>query len=165
MTLLAKATLKLPVFCCSATLIQRRRTAGNCPPLHDHCFMKCIEAKLCLRQFILFLFFSQCTPLHWSAISGHLEVTRILVESKADVAARDRCFSLPPSYHLSLTICLAGMEKLCSITPSNKRKPTLLHTCAASALLNDAPPPRCCKQTSTDRRRRRPKHTSTRPYP
>jgi ankyrin repeat protein len=94
------------------------------------------EAKLCLRKLILFLSFSQATPLHISARHGHLDITRLLVESKADVAARNWCFSPPPSHHLSLTICLAAMAELHSNGP---QKPTLLHTCAASARLNDAP--------------------------
>jgi hypothetical protein len=55
------------------------------------------ETKLCLRKLILLLFFSQDTPLHLSASNGRLEVTRLLVESKADVAARERCFSPPSS--------------------------------------------------------------------
>ena len=80
------------------------------------------------------------TPLNYSARNGHLEVSRLLVESKADVAARDRCFSHPPSHRLSLTICLAAMAKLHSNGPSTATKPTLLHTCAASALLNDVAP-------------------------
>jgi hypothetical protein len=63
-----------------------------------------------------------------------------LVESKADVAARDRCFSPPPSHHLSLTICLAAGVALHSNAPSLTTKPTLLHTCAASARRNDALP-------------------------
>ncbi len=87
----------------------------------------------------LLLFFSQQTPLHHSAFFGYLEITRLLVESKADVAARDSmCFSPPPSHHLSLTICLAAGVALHSNWPSTTT--TLLHTCAASALLNDAPP-------------------------
>jgi ankyrin repeat protein len=45
---------------------------------------------------ILLLFFSQRTPLHQSAVFGHLEIARLLVESNADVAARNRCFSPPP---------------------------------------------------------------------
>jgi hypothetical protein len=64
-----------------------------------------------------------------------------LVESKADVAARTRCFSPPPSHHLSLTICLAAKVTLHSNTPSTATKPRLLHTCAASARHNDAHPP------------------------
>ena len=107
------------------------------PYYHYYCFY---EAKLFLRKFILLLFFSQYTPLHWSAQEGHLEVTRLLVESKADVAARDRCFSPPPSHHLSLTIRLAAVATLHSNLPLTTKKPTSLHTCAASALLNDAPP-------------------------
>ena len=61
-----------------------------------------------------------------------------MVESKADVAA-SRCFSPPPSHHLSLTIRLAAGATLHSNGPSTGTKPTLLHTCAESALLNDAP--------------------------
>ena len=194
-----KATLKYAVYCSSATLIWRRRTASNCPPyyyyyrfqeaklylrkfilllsfrqitpLHmstynghleacrlllqcnadleakDHeslpplfiiyycCFY---EAKLCLRKLILYLFFNESTPLHWSAFYGHLEVCRLLVESKADVTARERCFSPPPSHHLSLTICPAAGATLHSNVPSSATKPTSLHTCAASARRNDA---------------------------
>jgi hypothetical protein len=111
---------------------------SNCRPLHYyHCFY---EAKLCLRKLILLLFFSQDTPLHWSAASGRLEVVRLLVESKADVAARTRCFSPPPSHHLSLTICIAAGAELHSKRPLSRTKATLLHTCAASARLSDAPP-------------------------
>jgi hypothetical protein len=52
-------------------------------------------------------------------------------------------FSPPPSHHLLLTICLAAVAALHSNGPSTKTKPTLLHTCAASARCNDAHPPRC----------------------
>ncbi len=132
------ATLKFAVFCCSATLMWRRRTASNCRRFYYYyCFY---ESKLCLRKLILFLFFRQQTPLHWSSINGRLEVCRLLVESKADVAARDQCFSHPPTHHLSLTICLAAMVTLHSNTPLTTTNPTLLHTCAASARRNDAPP-------------------------
>ena len=121
-------------------------TTCNCPPppsaLHIFSSFSC-------GKFILLLSFSQWTPLHESARSGRLEVCRLLVESKADVAARDRCFSPPPSHHLSLTICLAAMAKLHSNTPSTRTKPPLLHTCAASALLNDAPPRAAAAQVKT----------------
>jgi hypothetical protein len=119
----------------------RRRPTGNCPALNYYCFY---EAKLCMRKLILLLFFSQFTPLHYAADNDHLEVARLLVESKADVAARGgrsrRCFSPPPSHHLSLTICLAAVVGLHSNWPSTTTEPTLLHTCAASARRNDAPP-------------------------
>ena len=115
-------------------------------PYYYYCFY---EAKLFLRKFILLLSFSQKTPLHYSAANGRLEVTRLLVESKADVAARDRYFSPPPSHHLSLTICLAAMATLHSNAPSSATKPTSLHTCAASALLNDAPPRAAAAQVKT----------------
>ncbi len=102
-----------------------------------------------MGKLILLLSFSQGTPLHDSAYHGHLEVTRLLVESKADVAARNRCFSPPPSHHLSLTICLAAGAKLQSKAPSASTKPTSLHTCAASVLLNDAPPRAAAAQIKT----------------
>ena len=129
------ATLKSAVFCSSAMLIWRRTTPtdSNCP--HAPCF--------CLRKFILLPFFSQFTSLHRSAFNGHIEVCRLLVESKADVAARTKCFSPPPSHHLSLTICLAAKAILHSNWPSTElntpRLPTLLRTCAASARRYDAP--------------------------
>ena len=115
-----------------------RRTGSNCPPSLLSLFY---EAKLCLRKFILLHSFSQSTPLHWCA--HQCLVSRLLVESKADVAARNRCFSPPPSHHLSLTICLAAVATLHSKSPSPATKPRLLHTCAASARRNDARPPRC----------------------
>ena len=105
-----------------------------------------------MRKFILLLSFSQSTPLHLSARSGHVEVCRLLVESKADVAARERCFSPPPSHHLSLTICLAAGATLHSKMPSRTTKPTLLHTCAASALLNEAPTSVTCPQNGSSKR-------------
>ena len=85
MVLLSKATLKLPVFCCSATLMWGRRTSGNCPPLYYHCY----EAKLFLWKLILLLFFSQWTPLHKSACYGHLEICRLLLQCNADIEAKD----------------------------------------------------------------------------
>jgi hypothetical protein len=108
-----------------------------CPCYYYYFFIK---RKYLCSKFILLLCFSQRTPLHWSAYWGRLEVSRLLVESKADVAARSRCFSPPPSHHLSLTICLAAVAKLHSNAPFSSTEPTSLHTCAASALLNDAPP-------------------------
>jgi hypothetical protein len=129
---------------------------SNClpPPSAPHIF-----SSFSCGKFILLLFIRQRTPLHWSARNGHLEITRLLVESKADVAARDRCFSPPPSHHLSLTICLAAdfavaVAKLHSNAPSlTATTPTLLHTCAASARPNDAPPalPLCLLHASAPR--------------
>ena len=112
-------------------------TGCNCPPPPSapHLFSSFSCGKL-----ILLISFSQNTPLHYSAWSGRLEVTRLLVESKADVAVRTKCFSPPPSHHLSLTICLAAVATLHSITPSIATTTTLLHTCAASARRSDALP-------------------------
>jgi hypothetical protein len=88
-----------------------RRTSSNCPPLYDtYYYYYFYEAKLCLRKLILLLFFRQITPLLDSGQRGQLEICRLLVESKADVAARTRCFSPPPSHHLSLTICLQSWQ-------------------------------------------------------
>ena len=147
--LLAMATLKFVVFCFSVTLIWRQRTWGNCRrPDHYCCFY---EANLCLRKFILLLSFSLCTPLHLTAFNGHLEICRLLVKSKADVAAKDRCFSPPFSRHLSLTIYLAAVVGLHSNVRSTATKPTSLHTCAASARRNDAllrPAPRLLRAYS-----------------
>jgi hypothetical protein len=81
-----------------------RRTKSNYR--RAYAFYCIYEAKLCLLNLILLLFFSGETPLHSSATNGRLKVTRLLVESKADVAARTMCFSPPPpppSHHLSLT--------------------------------------------------------------
>ena len=102
-----------------------------------YCFY---EAKLFLRKFILLLFFSQATSLHYGSYKNHVEICRLLVESKADVAARDRCFSPPPSHHLSLTICLAAVAELHSKWQSTTKNPPWPHTCAVSARRNDAPP-------------------------
>jgi hypothetical protein len=99
-----------------------------------------------LCKLILLVFFRKKTLLHWSAGEGLLEVSCLLVRMKAQVAARDWCFSPPPSHRLSLTICLAAMAKLHSNAPSitNYSQKTWLHSCAASTRGNDAPPPRCC---------------------
>jgi hypothetical protein len=84
-------------------------TGGNCPPPPSapHLF-----SSFSCGKFILLLSFRQQTPLDASARWGRLEITRLLVESKADVAARDMCFSPPPSHHLSLTIRLAALAPL-----------------------------------------------------
>jgi ankyrin repeat protein len=44
------------------------------------------EPKLC---FLIYLFFSQRTPLIWSAERGHAEICRLLLENAADVNARN----------------------------------------------------------------------------
>ena len=60
--------------------------AAIAAPFYYYCFY---EAKLFLRKFILLLLFSLSNPLHFSARRGRLEITRLLVESKADVGAMD----------------------------------------------------------------------------
>ena len=97
------------------------------------------EPKLCL---LIYLFFSQVTPLIWSAYFGHAEICRVLVASKADVAARARCRSPWRARNLPLTPCVAAMARLHSNGPSTATRPTLLHTFAVSAPRNDAAPPR-----------------------
>ncbi len=64
------------------------------------------EPKLCL----LICFFSDNTPLMYSAIFGHLETCRLLVASKADVAARSRCRSPWRARNLPLTHSLRCSE-------------------------------------------------------
>jgi ankyrin repeat protein len=44
------------------------------------------EPKLCL---LIHLFFSQVTPLMYSADEGHTDVCRLLLENAADVNARN----------------------------------------------------------------------------
>jgi ankyrin repeat protein len=44
------------------------------------------EPKLCL---LIHLFFSEWTPLIWSASNGYTDVCRLLLENAADVNARD----------------------------------------------------------------------------
>jgi hypothetical protein len=56
---------------------------------------------------ILLLLYSLAAPLQYAACSGRVDVCRLLVESKANVVARDKCFSPPLSHHLLLTVCLA----------------------------------------------------------
>jgi ankyrin repeat protein len=61
-------------------------TEGECALAVVSCV---VQAKLCLRKFILLLAFSQDTPLHESARNGHLEVCRLLLQSSADVEAKN----------------------------------------------------------------------------
>jgi ankyrin repeat protein len=43
-----------------------------------------------MQQVDIFVFFSeQRTPLHWSADQHHLEICRLLLQSNADVEAKD----------------------------------------------------------------------------
>ena len=44
------------------------------------------EPKVCL---LIHLFFSEATPLIHSAVNGHTNVCRLLLENAADVNARD----------------------------------------------------------------------------
>ena len=78
-----------------------------------------------------------------NTIHTQMAINSPRLASKADVAARNRCFSPPPSHHLSLTICLAAKAALHSNCPSTTAILTWLHTCAASARRNDATPA-CC---------------------
>ena len=94
--LLGKETLKFAACYCRGTLMCRQGTAGMSSHPYYHCYCCCFdEAKLCLRKLILLILFSQQTPLHRSARGGHLAICRLLVESKADIHARSRCFINP----------------------------------------------------------------------
>jgi hypothetical protein len=62
-------------------------TEGECALAVVSCV---VQAKLCLRKFILLFSFSQDTPLHKSARNGHLEVARLLLQCNADIEAKDK---------------------------------------------------------------------------
>ena len=130
------------VFCCSATLMWRRRTTCNCPPPPYNCY--CFyEAKLFMRKFILFCFFTD-NALHCitllTMVIFKLPVFWLSRKLTSLRGTGDSSFSPSPSRHLSLSICLAARAKLHSNSPSTETKPTSLHTCAASARRNDALP-------------------------
>jgi hypothetical protein len=55
-----------------------------------YCNCSIYEAKLYVRKLILLLSFSQWTPLHFSAYKGHLEVSRLLAQCRADLEAKDK---------------------------------------------------------------------------
>ena len=96
------------------------------------------EAKVRSHKLILLLFFSQYTPLHQCASDGRLEICRLLVAWKADVAARTRLRGPWRARHLLLTSCVAEWAKLHSNWPSTATKPTSLHTCAVLTLRYEA---------------------------
>jgi hypothetical protein len=78
------------------------------------------EPKLCFLMLIpLLVFRNDWTPLHDCADYqyGKLEVRRLLVASKADVAARNRCRS-PSRARPGLPTRVADMAKLHSNSPS-----------------------------------------------
>ena len=69
----------------------------------------------------------------WSSECGHLDITRFLVESKADVAAKEWYYT-PKARAIAvskLTRCVAGMAKLPSDSPSIATRATLQRICAA----------------------------------
>ena len=96
-----------------------------------------------LRSKIPFLFLTRfCSsgnqPLHQSALYGHLETCRLLVEARADVQAKDRCCSPRRFRRLPLTLCVLATAELHSNWPSTATSPPLLRICAALAPANDA---------------------------
>ena len=55
----------------------------------------------------------QQNPLIYAARQGNLDICRLLIDSKADVAARDRCFSPPRArHHLPTLLRSAGHSAL-----------------------------------------------------
>ncbi len=98
------------------------------------------ETKLCLLIYLFII--SQDTPLHYSAWMGHVEICRVLVASKGDVAAQQRCRSPWCARNLPLTSCVAGTATLHSKSPSKGTMSMLLRIFAVSALRNVAAPPR-----------------------
>jgi ankyrin repeat protein len=118
------------------------------PPFQPSSSRFICETKICLRKLIVFFFFRGNTPLHRSAEGGFLEITRLLVESKADVAAGESmCVSphspppppspSPISRLFSPTFCVEAMAKLRSNGLSKDAKKASLRTFAASAPRND----------------------------
>jgi ankyrin repeat protein len=76
------------------------------------------EPKLCL---LIHFVFSQNTPLMLSAACGFLELCRVLVASKADVAARNGCRSPWRARNLPLTLrCSVGDTALKLAIHNNK---------------------------------------------
>jgi hypothetical protein len=114
--------------------MRRRRTASDCPRpiifIVITVFMKL--NRLIISSFILLLFFSQCTPLHYSVRRGHLDFCRLLVESNADVAARERCFSraaLPP---LTIFHSLYALQRWLHCTQNRHRPKASQRGCIPS---------------------------------
>ena len=62
-----------------------------------------------MRKLILFLFFSQQTPLHWSALYGHLEVARLLLQCNADMGTdvEPLLVGVPGNHH---NTCCGGLR-------------------------------------------------------
>ncbi len=95
------------------------------------------EPKLCL---LIRLFFSQQTPLMACAYNGNVETCRLLVASKADVAAKHRCRSPWRARNLPLTPCVAAATTLPPFAPGKTAIPTLLHTLTVSARRDEPRP-------------------------
>ena len=81
---------------------------------------------------------SQSTPLHCSSSNGHVRICRLLVEQRADVAAKDKCRSPPRARSRSLTPCVAETAKLRSNTPSTAKNGIWFRFFAASVPRSDA---------------------------
>ncbi len=62
-----------------------RRTASDFPPVIVLIIFNTCSCSFCL--------FSKWTALHYSSRNNDLDISRLLVEWKADVAARDKCRS------------------------------------------------------------------------
>ena len=91
------------------------------------------ESQICLRLLILLPLISQQTPLHLSARERQLDTCRLLVESKADIAANDRCSNTSRALPLPLTPRAAAVDARRSELPAT----TWLHIFAALALRNE----------------------------
>jgi hypothetical protein len=59
--------------------------SGDIALLQDHIFL----SASCVNDTDKSGELSKCTPLHLSAMKGHVDVSRLLISSKADVDARD----------------------------------------------------------------------------
>jgi hypothetical protein len=90
-TFLSRQKTETAFLCFAMQLLMPMQSASetrcNCPPSPSapHLF-----SSFSCGKFILSLSFSQGTLLHLSAIFGHLEVCRLLLQCDADVKAKDR---------------------------------------------------------------------------
>jgi ankyrin repeat protein len=69
-----------------------RRTASTRLYALEYAFVFC---DLILK-FLILVFFSGWTPLHWSSFQSHMDVCQFLVASNADVNAKDNRYDNQP---------------------------------------------------------------------
>jgi len=87
---------------------------------------------------------SQETPLHNAAATGHLEICKVLVQVKADVAAKDHRYDPLPSVEELFVSCIFGRFFVSVF--SNRRVPPLPPPAAQSCEHPPPPPHVPCSQ-------------------